>query len=372
MKIGFDAKRLFLNYTGLGNYSRTLVSNMQKFFPENEYFLYTPKAIRNKDTEEFFDKSKFTIRENHSLFKPYWRSISIVKDLKKDKIDIYHGLSAELPAGINKTGIKSVVTIHDLIFKFVKKDYKPIDRFIYNLKTKAACRKADIIITISNKTKNDLVKIYNINPAKISVIYLPVSDIFSKNYPDRELYEAKTKFHLPDRFFLYVGSIIQRKNLKVVIEAMNTIDKDVLIPLIVVGNGKKYLLETIELVKRYSLEEKVIFLQNISNRDLPKIYRLSDFFVFPSYYEGFGLPVLEAIRSGKPVLVSDNTSLIEVAGKCGISQPFDDIDAWSQSLKTMIMKKPFPDFENKCKGHLLKFDQKIITTAILQEYRKLI
>ena len=249
MKIGFDAKRLFLNYTGLGNYSRTIISNLQKHFPENQYFLYTPKSVRNKDTEEFFDESKYTIRESTSLSKSYWRSFSIVKDLKKDNIDIFHGLSAELPVGIQKSGIKSIVTIHDLIFKFVKEDYKLPDRIIYDIKTKNACNNANKIITISQFTKKDLIKIYKIKPEKIKVIYLPISTNFEKKYSDDILIRTKNKFDLPKRFFLYVGSIIKRKNLRIIIEAMNIINKDELIPLVVIGNGKKYLHEITQLIK---------------------------------------------------------------------------------------------------------------------------
>ena len=371
MKIGFDAKRLFMNYTGLGNYSRILVSNLQKYFPDNQYFLYTPKAIRNKDTEQFFDSSKFTIRENNAIFSSYWRSFSIVKDLKKDNIDVFHGLSAELPFGIHRSGIKSVVTIHDLIFKFVKEDYKLPDRIIYDLKTGYACKRADKIFTISQFTKKDLIRIYEVNPENISVIYLPVSGIFTKKYSADDLIDTKNKFNLPDRFFLYVGSVIKRKNLRIIIEAMRTIDHEELIPLVVVGNGKKYLNEIRQLVKKYSLDNKVIFLKDINNQDLPKIYQLSDFFVFPSYYEGFGLPVLEAIQSGKPVLASDNTSLVEVADNCGYFQAFDNIDAWAGSIKKMIYEDTFPDFEKNRNNHLQKFEPETITTEVMKEYENL-
>lgn len=371
MKIGFDAKRLFMNYTGLGNYSRILVANLQKYFPDNQYFLYTPKAIRNEETEQFFDSSKFTIRESNSFFSSYWRSFSIVKELKRDKIDVFHGLSAELPFGIHRTGIKSVVTIHDLIFKFVKEDYKLPDRIIYNFKTKSACKRADKIITISQFTKKDIVRIYKVNPKKISVIYIPVSDNYTKKYSNRELISTKNKLDLPDRFFLYVGSVIKRKNLRIIIEAMNIIDREKLIPLVIVGKGKKYFDEIRQLVKEYSLDKKVVYLKDISNRDLPKIYQLSDFFVFPSYYEGFGLPVLEAIQSGKAVLVSGDTSLVEVADNCGYHHAFDDIDAWATSIKKMIEEIDFGNFEKNCEKHLKKFEPEYITTGIMKEYKSL-
>jgi len=370
MKIGFDAKRLFLNYTGLGNYSRTLVSNLQKYFPEHQYFLYTTKAVRNKDTEQFFDSSKFTIRESNSFFKSYWRSVSIINDLKKDNIDLYHGLSAELPFGIQKTGIKSIVTIHDLIFKFVKEDYKLLDRIIYNFKTKTACNRADKIITISQFTKKDLIRIYKLKPEKISVIYLPVSGNYTKSYPVDELIDIKNKFNLPERFFLYVGSIIQRKNLKIVIEAMDKTNKNELIPLVIVGNGKKHLTEIKELIKTYSLKDKVIFLNNIINQDLPKIYQLSEFCVFPSYYEGFGIPALEAIQSGKHVLVSQNTSLEEVVGNCGDILPHNNIDIWAETIEKMISINK--NDKQNCSKYLQNFAPYHISKKIINTYFELV
>jgi len=368
MKIGFDAKRLFQNYTGLGNYSRSIVSTLQKYFPENEYHLYTPKAIRNKDTELFFDKSKFIIHESESNFKSYWRSFSIINDLKRDEIDVYHGLSAELPFGIRASGIKSVVTIHDLIFKYFKQDYKLIDRIIYDFKSKYACRNANNIISISEFTAKDIKKTYDIKNEKISVVYLPVDNRFSIDDNIKELNDIRKKFDLPQKFFLYVGSIIGRKNLKLIIEAMSIIDKEKRIPMVVVGSGKKYLNETKELIKTKSLQDEIIFLKNISNKDLPKIYNLCEFFVFPSVYEGFGLPVLEAIQSGKEVLVAENTSLVEVTNNCGEVLPQNDKERWAKSI--VDKSKGLERITKDCKEHLLKFDPEIISKQLMEIYRK--
>lgn len=369
MKIGFDAKRLFLNYTGLGNYGRIVVRELQKNFPEHEYHLYTTKVLRNTDTELFFDKSKFVIHESKSKFISYWRSFSIVEEMLKDGIDVYHGLSAELPFEIKKSGIKSVVTIHDLIFKYFPSDYKFIDRTIYNFKSKYACVNADGIISISDYTSRDIQNTYGIDKSKISVVYLPVDERFSNEIDSDLQVEVKNKYNLPDRFFLYVGSVIGRKNLKSVIHAMSIIGRNELIPLVVVGSGKKYMDETKTLIGKKGLVNKVLFLSDVSNEELPIIYRLSKFFVFPSVYEGFGLPVLEAIQSGKSVIVAEDTSLVEVTGNCGAILPQNDIS----SLANAISKKSNEeDLEGlNCKDHLSKFDSKILAKKMMEVYENI-
>ena len=138
MRIGFDAKRAFLNSTGLGNYSRDSIRLLSHFYANNKYFLYTPKEIKNSRLAFLKNRDNTFIRTPQSLLnktlKSYWRSKSIVSDLFTNKIDIYHGLSHELPLGIEKTSIKTVVTIHDLIFIRYPHLFKLIDRKIYNKK----------------------------------------------------------------------------------------------------------------------------------------------------------------------------------------------------------------------------------------------
>lgn len=366
MKIGFDAKRLFQNYTGLGSYSRNIVESLQKIFPENEYHLYTPKAVRNTDTEVFFDKTKFVIHESKASFKSYWRSFSILQDLKRDKIDVFHGLSAELPFGIKKSGIKSVVTIHDLIFKYFPRDYKLIDRIIYNFKSKYACQNANEIVSISEYTYRDIQRTYGIEKEKITVVYLPVNNRFSEGIKKENLLELKSRFNLPEKYFLYVGSVNGRKNLKLIIEAMALIKEEERIPLVVVGSGKKYLEETKILIQQKSLIDDIIFLKNISNEDLPKIYKLCSFFVFPSVYEGFGLPVLEAIQSGKLVMVSEDTSLVEVTGNCGLVLPQNDILKWSDA----ILQQSKQVSKVNCKEHLNNFSSEVILRQLMGVYKR--
>ncbi|RZJ64730.1 MAG: glycosyltransferase family 1 protein, partial [Flavobacterium sp.] len=177
MRLGFDGKRAANNLTGLGNYSRSLIEHLAKGFPQNQYFIYTPKAKEPILKFSLFNLQNIFLKlPKKSKF--LWRSFGVKYQLLKDKIDLFHGLSYEIPFGLKKTGIKSVVTIHDLIFLRKPEYYQPIDRLIYNYKSKYACKNADQIIAISEKTKQDIIELYNISPAKIEVIYQSCDDSF--------------------------------------------------------------------------------------------------------------------------------------------------------------------------------------------------
>ena len=159
MNIAFDAKRAYTNGTGLGHYSRTLITSLAEFYPAYEYFLCTPKQTDRYNAEALQHVHVVTPRQFPStLFTAAWRSKWVVKDLQYLNIDLYHGLSHEIPVGIHSTGVKSVVTIHDLIFERYPQQYNRIDVGIYRKKFSYACKYANRIIAISNQTKQDIIQ----------------------------------------------------------------------------------------------------------------------------------------------------------------------------------------------------------------------
>jgi len=313
LKIGFDAKRLFNNFTGLGNYSRNLVQGLNTFYSENNYFLFTPKTKKSDDTSDFLT-NKYEIIQPTSGIKSMWRSYSCVKDIKNLKLDLYHGLSHELPFGIKKTGAKSLVTIHDLIYKTYPNDFKIIDRKIYDYKFRYACENADKIIAVSESTKTDLKNIYNIPKDKIEVVYQSCQEHFKNRLTDIENINILKKYNLPQNFMLYVGSIIERKNLLGIVKAIHKIKDQINIPLVVVGQGKDYKAKVQEYIKQNKLEKHVIFTKNIAFTHLPSLYQSANVFIYPSYYEGFGIPIIEALWSKTPVITTNISSLPEAAG----------------------------------------------------------
>lgn len=378
MKIGYDAKRLFCNFTGLGNYSRTLVKNLRNFYPIHHYNLYTPRIVNTHVTDEFFDEVKYKVRLSTAFIKSVWRSYTMVKQLKKDGIELYHGLSHELPFRIQNSGIKSVVTIHDLIFKVYPSTYSYFDRKIDNIKFKNACLNADKVLAISENTKRDIVRFYGVNPDKIAVAYQSIDSLYfddSSSEMENKVFEENS---IPSDYFLSVGSVQERKNLKLIVEAYKLLRQrgggfDV--PLVVVGKGKKYKEEVLQLIKDAKLEKFVIWLDKLDDSlALKALYQKAKALIYPSLYEGFGLPVAEALLCKTPVITSGVSSLPEAGGPNSIyidpRSPEDLAGAISKVLEGGEMVEVMKE-----KGHeyaLQKFSAEKVSERVMSVYESLL
>lgn len=315
MRIAFDAKRALNNSTGLGNHARILLNALMRDFPGNEYLLFTPKA-----KDEFFYqlsgrfKIIFPETQFQKSFHSLWRSFGITRQLEKEKIKIYHGLSNEVPLTTHYSPL-TIVTIHDLIFLKHTEQYPFIDRQIYKLKTKYAAKHADKIIAVSNETKNDLMEFYKVPEEKIEVIYPSVDTMFQNYKLESEKGEAIKKYNLPTKYILNVGSFFPRKNHKKLIGAFDLIKDRVEEDLVLVGSSGMMKKEIEALVYRTKLAGRVKILSTVSNEDLPAVYQGANVFVFPSLYEGFGAPVLEALFSKVPVIATKGGAIEEAGGK---------------------------------------------------------
>ncbi len=322
MNIGFDAKRAYHNGTGLGHYSRTLINSLAQFYPKHEYFLFNPKP----SAEIHFAQNnvhQVLPRFPLSLFSSAWRSSWVKKDLQKDKIELYHGLSNEIPLAIQQTKIKTVVTIHDLIHERYPEQYNTLDVKIYTKKFRHACHNADKIIAISNQTKEDIIEFYKTSEEKIAVCYQSCNPGFAKQISEEEKIRVKKLYDLPEEYFLYVGSIIERKNLLTICKALVFLKDELDIPLVVIGDGGKYKQQVKKYISENHLTEKIIFLSEHPNakqdtfktaKDFPAIYQSAIAMIYPSTFEGFGIPVLEALFSRLPVITSNISSLPEAGG----------------------------------------------------------
>lgn len=314
MHFGFDAKRLFNNFTGLGNYSRTLVRLLSTHFPDHQYHLYTPHITDHPDVRYFQDDPKISIHQPSSGLAAWWRTFRISKLLKPQGISLYHGLSHELPVGIHRTGIPAVVTIHDLVYKVYPQFFPRIDRFSYDWKFRYACREADVIVAISENTKQDIQKYFRIPSEKIRVIYQTCHERFLEKWDTESRKLILKKYQLPENYLLYVGAVNERKNLLNIVRAMEILPAGIHIPLVVIGDGGTYLQKVRRYLAGKPVEKLVIFPGPVDFRDLPAIYQQSQMLVYPSVYEGFGIPIIEALVSGTPVITSPMSSLPEAGG----------------------------------------------------------
>ena len=383
MNIGFDAKRAYENNTGLGHYSRTLIKSMATFYPQDSYYLFAPKITDKFNTVDYkniIPKAPSNLAA--SLFKNKWRSKWVLNDLIKNNIDLYHGLSHQIPFGINNTKIKSVVTIHDLIFERYPEQFNLINVHLFRKKFTYACKNADKIIAISEQTKNDIINFYKIPENKIEVCYQSCDDIYRMEVSDEEKLRIKILYNLPDSFFLYVGSIIERKNLLMAVKAIKILKSSINIPLVVIGNGSGYKQKVKKYIQENKLEKEIIFLSENSaintlqsfqsSADFPAIYQQATAMIYPSAFEGFGIPVLEALCSKLPVITSNVSCLPEAGGDAAYYVNPTSAEEIATGMEKIFTDKNFTAIM-KVKGtmHSRNFTRKKTTDAVMKLYKSL-
>lgn len=359
MIIGYDGKRAFQNKTGLGNYSRSLITILSRYFPQHQYSLFAPRETGLFDIHSYDNvHSIFPQNSFYKKFPSLWRRSGMMKEIINARLNIYHGVSNELPRGIENAKVKTVVTIHDLIFERFPKTYNFDERYIHRWKIKRACKVADAIIAISKQTKDDLVNLYGVKAEKIFICYQSCNPLFEKNVPEVEKASVKKRYQLPDKYYLFVSSIAPRKNLVAICKAMILLKGKIDIPLVVIGDGKKEKEEVKQLMKANGIEERLILLNELpsskessftSAADFPAIYQQALALVYPSVFEGFGLPVLEAMWSGLPVICSNGSSLPEVAGDAALYFSPADHELIAKQMMNIATNNKLVS-ELKCKG----------------------
>ncbi len=370
-KIGFDAKRAFKNFTGLGNYSRTIITSLSSFYSSNKYLLYTPK-YKKHPLLSFADKPNIKIVSPHglsALFDTTWRTAGIMKDLKKENVNLYHGLSGEIPEG--KKVCPMVVTVHDAIFMRYSNLYSFTDRFFFEKKHMSACKRADKIIAVSRHTADDIIKYFNADPNKIEVIYQSCDIQFSKVISEYEMNEVKKKYNLPDRFILSVGRVETRKNLNTLIKTLPLLPKDVKI--VSLGRFSSYFKEVSATINALGLSDRVLMISNADFVDFPAIYKLSAMLVYASLYEGFGIPVLEALTTGTPVVTSNISSMPEVGGDAALYVNPENVGDIADKIN-MFLSSPTLCEEMTGKGLEIstKFKEEKVVSEVYDLYNSLL
>ena len=350
MRIGFDGKRAVQNFTGLGNYSRYIVDILCQFYPENEYVLYAPKKRENKRLDKLTKQYQqlqlsYPTTSSWKKLSSLWRVWGVTQQLEKEKIDIFHGLSNELPLNIHQSEVKSIVTIHDLIFLRYPQYYHSIDRKIYTYK-------------------------FRIPADKIEVVYQGCDPSFMHPVAAEKKREIRAKYQLPDHYILNVGSIEERKNALSAVQALTMLPEQ--IHLVIVGRHTEYTDKIERFIKENKLEERVHIISNVPFDDLPAFYQLAEIFVYPSRFEGFGIPIIEALYSGIPVVAATGSCLEEAGGPDSIYVHPDDINGMANAFKQI-----YSDTERKKemieKGQKFakRFSEEKQAEEILNIYKKL-
>ena len=325
---------------GISQVILNIVKNILEIDTKNEYkFLYN-----KEDTKDILEKFINSDKNNYQFIKTDIKLFSLKeifclrKFLKNLKADIFY--SPHFVTFPFNKNYKTILTVHDLI-PFIlpetlsKSSLKWKIFYKFHWPTKFLLKKADLVITVSENSKKDLVRLFGVDDKKISIIYNGVSEHkFNENIKEKVL----LKYHLPDNFILYVGRFDPYKNVTNIIKAyskLSNIKNE--FKLVIVGDTKSaYYPELSRLVDKLNLKGNVIFSGYVLSEDLPLLYHLSLAFIFPSLYEGFGLPILEAFSVGTPVLTSNTSSLPEVAGNAAVLVDPKNIGEIAESIKKVL------------------------------------
>ncbi len=334
MRIGLDIRNLVFSRAGISKYTKNLIESLAEVDRQNEYTLFCNTKSRC-DWSKYGNIQEKVIRlPNLGRFtEKFWEEILLPRELKN--IDIFHSPRFMLP---RRKPCKFIDTIHDLTFKKFPRLFTK-DTFTYvNNWVELAVKSADKIIAVSDNTKKDLIDLFNAPEEKIEVIYEGVEEIYRPLKLESSLRGIKDKYNLPEKFILFVGTIEPRKNLKKLIEAFGEFKKSG--PAehkLVIAGGRGWQYEDIfKAVGKLGLSKEIIFPDYIPERDLPLIYNAADLFVYPSLYEGFGLPVLEAMACGVAVITSNVSSLPEVAGDAAVLVDPDDTRAIAEAMENVL------------------------------------
>ena len=366
MRIGIDARLLAGNMTGISRYLWNLIKYIPYYDNENEYYLFTYEEIYNFDERYQIINIKKT-KVPKQLFNHYWLNFKLPKLLEKNKIDIYFSPYILVP--IKKGRYKNLIVIYDSMPKLFKEYYTFHYRKYMDLILPPAIKRSDAILTISESARQDIIKIHGVPPDKISYMHLWTDERYKPlNFNSRERMSLLKKFNLTNKFVLYVGAIEERKNIKLILDISDILHlKDIEIKIVLIGSpgyGFKKIMDGIQ--KRI---DRIIYLQYVNEGDLPILYNLATLFLFPSHYEGFGLPPLEAMKCGLPVLSSNNSSLTEVVGQGGLMFQDNDSAAFAEAIISLLSDI---NFYNEQKAKALSQAEKFTPEKQIRKYLDII
>lgn len=333
--IGFDGKRAVMNYTGIGNYSRLALESILPLMPQATLRLYTPRLRENPRLAPLLDTGRVELQTPDSpvgrLMPHLWRTRTLSDQLRREKPALYHGLSNELPAGIQRTGIPTVVTIHDLIFMRHPEFYHRADVEICRRKFRYAAEVADRVIAISERTAIDLRELFDIPEEKIRIVSQGCSPLFNAPVAPEVIEENRSIY---GRYIIGVGTIESRKNQLLTVRALAMLDPDV--NLVLVGRPTAYAFTLMTEARRLGVADRIFILRNVSMADIPGLYAAAAFASYPSYYEGFGIPMLEALAAGVPLIAATGSCLEEAGGPGAIYVDPDDVEAFADAARKLL------------------------------------
>lgn len=374
--IAFDAKRAYNNFTGLGNYSRLVLYLLYQARPEWRYLLYTPKLPKDPPEIPLLSNPANRLITPSGPFPrltgSLWRTWGMTSDLRRDGANLFHGLSNELPLNIQKAGIPSVVTIHDIIFRHFPQYYKPIDRKIYDYKFRRAAELATRVIAISECTKRDIINFYHIPEEKIDVVYQGCDIMFHQPVAPQQIQAVKEEYGLTHPYIIGVGTVEPRKNQLLTVKALKGLPED--IHVVLIGrNARGYGDTILRYAAENGLSERVHLLSGVPFSKFPALYAGAVLSAYPSRFEGFGIPVIESLSVGTPVVIATGSCLEEAAGPDAPAVSPDDIDGFIHHARSIIESDSLrASLVAAGQNHIQRFTHSNCVDGIIRTYQKAI
>lgn len=377
MRIGFDAIRAFQNATGLGNYSRHVIRILARHFPRDELVLYTPGWDPERAGEWVPMAPGVEVRRPPGwlpggIARDAWRVFRQGRQALADGVDLYHGLTHEAPRDARRAGLPTVVTMHDLLYRRFPELYRAPDRAIYDWKYRHSCRQADAVIAISEQTRRDVVDFYGIDPEKVEVVYQNCAPRFREAVPPERIEAVRRRHGLPREYLLNVATIEPRKNALVILEAMARLPSQDPF-LVIVGRPTSYKSRLVAFAREAGLENRVRFLHDVPDEELPALYQGADLFLYPSIFEGFGIPILEALHSDVPVITSEGSCFPEAGGDAARYISHDDPAALADAIRDVLEDpREAEAMVERGRVHVRRFADDVIAARIREVYERVL
>lgn len=356
MYVGMDIQSTVGVKTGIGYYVLNLIEQLKKI-DKVRLSYYKNDSLQNLNT----------------LKRIYWENISLPNLFSKDNPSIVHIPGFAGPRF--RTRIKRVTTVHDLIGILYPENLSPISRFYWQKWLPDSIQTSDMIIAISDNTKRDIMRLLGVADEKIQVVLSAAGENFKPITNEKQLDEVRKKYNLPQEFILNVGTIEPRKNILGLLEAFSAYLKESKSSesLVLVGKKDWGYQDVLKRVDELGITPQVIFTDYVSDEDLPVLYTLCKVFIYPSFYEGFGLPVLEALACGKPVICSKTSSLPEIAGGAAILIDPENVRELKDAIYKMANDVSIrEEFSEKALIQAGKFSWKKTASQTLEVYKQML
>jgi glycosyltransferase involved in cell wall biosynthesis len=374
MRIAIDISYLQTKRAGYGHHTSELLNALLQYGGEHTYTLWGWSSHIDKIALVKFNQTNYRIKAARIpgfIKRFYWNNLKF-PDIQTftGNFDIFHSLEPLMPPTKNK---KVIITIHDLAYKKFPQ-YFESNVLKWDISIKRNVNIADAIIVQSQQTKNDIQEFFNVKEKKIHIIHLPVNSIFSHSDVDDIKDQVRKIYNLHSPFALFVGTLEPRKNIPTLIKSFEQLHKASVSDLKLVIVGKRGWLydEIFSAINNSVVRNKILYLDYIPETDLATIYKLAKFFVYPSIYEGYGVPILESMASGTPVITSNTSSLKEIAEGVAILVDPTKVEDLSEAMFRLSQNQSVRDELSKKGLERIKlFNHKTAADQVLNIYKQL-